>query len=522
LDKIVNEIELELEILKENIKTRGWLTLLTNKGENYCFVNELIQNAIDSYTQTINIEIKDDYISFQDYGEGMDLDNLKNDLLSFPKTTKKNNFLSIGYKGIGFLTSLSEKSKGVIVETGKMGKSYRVLIDSTGNYEIFSLTKPVNGTKITIFLKSIPSDFENQVKTIIHNSCKHLSIPVYLNNENLTEPFKLEHSIFSITIKTVSTSILIGYSLKNHPLLLYNKGIHVGKVENPYPNLEIKIDSPYTKFNIMGVANQEHLDYILEKIKKIAIPQLQKEYFYQLNKLALNDETGEYYKKYLKIIDLTFIHDFPVKYFKSVVFKSINNKLYSISTILENRIFYFSNKPISTENRKLIVFDKNFVDRYTIKKMFSGLNISKEIFCEDFEKSFLEFEKFSPPDDSFHGYLSKALLKYIKKILNLKTKKILFGKIKGDLPYYPVEQDENIINLKKLNKKSFEKSEILLINISHPSFKNFSKKNIKNVWCFSLLIIRSLLLFLKIEPDDKTLFEISLGIKTSFEKHGVF
>ena len=96
-------------------------------------LRELIQNAVDSGTPRIDVRIGNDFVEVEDFGEGMDEEEIQRYLLTIGATSKRGPQY-IGIFGIGFLAAFC-LGDVVKVETGKKGKGVSLTITSDGRID---------------------------------------------------------------------------------------------------------------------------------------------------------------------------------------------------------------------------------------------------------------------------------------------------------------------------------------------------------------------------------------------------
>ena len=155
------------------------------------FYRELVQNAIDADSDTVEVELVHDtrvmLVRVRDRGCGMTRDILENQLLVLFRSTKEKDSSKIGKFGIGFASVLSPNPNVVVVQTSRDGRRLVLHLSRDLTYKIFD-AGPATQTGTTVELE-LAMDVE-QAKKFVEDShaalvrwCRHATVPIELRTD---------------------------------------------------------------------------------------------------------------------------------------------------------------------------------------------------------------------------------------------------------------------------------------------------------------------------------------------------
>jgi len=159
-------------------------------ADSFAFLRELVQNAIDAGTPSVEVRIVHDAAanvvraSVRDRGEGMTRDIVENQLLVLFRSTKERDDSKIGKFGIGFASVLAPKPNVVVVHTARDGRRLTVHLHPDLTYELFDAgpaTQP--GTTVEVEIAVAADDareFAQRSRQALERWCRHATVPIQL------------------------------------------------------------------------------------------------------------------------------------------------------------------------------------------------------------------------------------------------------------------------------------------------------------------------------------------------------
>src|SRR6185295_6936732 len=162
--------------------------LIHQFSDPFAFYRELIQNAIDAGSPTIRIVVRFEgggprgvasgvaQASVEDAGCGMDREIIEKFLLTLFRSSKEGDLTKIGKFGIGFVSVFAPAPQLVVVETGKDGESWRVILHPDRTYDLYRGEAPRIGTKVTLHKEMDAGGFRAFVKSsreAVARWCRH-------------------------------------------------------------------------------------------------------------------------------------------------------------------------------------------------------------------------------------------------------------------------------------------------------------------------------------------------------------
>jgi hypothetical protein len=243
--------------------------LVNQFADPLSFFRELIQNAIDAGSGQIDV-----YFDFQagdpgssegpeqgtmivhvdDFGAGMNREIIESKLTRLFSSAKDDDYTKIGKFGIGFVSVFAVEPDAVCVDTGRTGESWRVLFAEDKTYELFDLDRPIEGTQIRLFKEVSREEFDDFVqraREVILHWCKHVSVPIHFQDEELEAPFDIDSSC-KIVHREEGTRLVMGFVDPFEASYgYYNRGLTLKEGhESPWPHIAFKIDSRYLEHTL--------------------------------------------------------------------------------------------------------------------------------------------------------------------------------------------------------------------------------------------------------------------------------
>jgi len=164
--------------------------IIAQFADPLAFYRELVQNAIDAGSSTIEVRLEHDAVdqlmrvSVRDHGEGMSRDTLENQLLVLFRSTKESDGSKIGKFGIGFASVLAPDPRLVVVTTSHAGKRLALHLRSDLGYAIYDAGSATHtGTTVQLDIP-VASDeavrFVRDSEASLERWCRHATTPIEL------------------------------------------------------------------------------------------------------------------------------------------------------------------------------------------------------------------------------------------------------------------------------------------------------------------------------------------------------
>lgn len=176
--------------------------LIHQFSDPFAFCRELVQNGIDSGSSEVDISVEYQKgvaeIVVQDFGEGMTREIIETRLVRMFSSTKEQDLTKIGRFGIGFISVLAIDPDEVVLETGREGQYWKMVLKADKTYELYRLSYPLEGTTVrlrkTISAESYGS-FVARLEKSVRIWCRFVQLPVYFNGEDIRRPFDLQGEV---------------------------------------------------------------------------------------------------------------------------------------------------------------------------------------------------------------------------------------------------------------------------------------------------------------------------------------
>jgi molecular chaperone HtpG len=159
-------------------------------ADPFAFLRELVQNAIDAGTPSIDVSIEYDEgagavrAAVRDQGEGMSREIVENQLLVLFRSTKENDDTKIGKFGVGFASVLSPQPSIVTVQTSRDGRRHTLHLHRDLSYELFDAGPATRtGTTVELEIPLAPDavgDFVASSRAALVRWCRHAAVPIKL------------------------------------------------------------------------------------------------------------------------------------------------------------------------------------------------------------------------------------------------------------------------------------------------------------------------------------------------------
>lgn len=165
--------------------------IIAQFADPLAFFRELVQNAIDAESPTVEVEVVHDtrvmLVRVRDRGCGMTRDILENQLLVLFRSTKEKDSTKIGKFGIGFASVLSPNPNVVVVNTVRDGRRLILHLSRDLTFKIYDGGAATQaGTLIELELAMSLEDaqtFALRSHDALVRWCRHASVPITLHTE---------------------------------------------------------------------------------------------------------------------------------------------------------------------------------------------------------------------------------------------------------------------------------------------------------------------------------------------------
>ncbi len=263
-------------------------------SDPFAFYRELIQNGIDAGSSRIEVTLRFQpgrdkglaNVQVQDWGEGMNRQIIETYLLTKFRSSKEGDLTKIGKFGIGFMSVFSPAPELVVVDTGRDGESWRLLLHPDKTYELLGCPQPVEGTRITLHKEMTAAEyheFKGRSREAIQRWCRHSEADVTFAAGDgdgappgppvaVRQPFAVD-APFQVEYREEGTFIIAGPSRQDPAECgLYNRGLTLLETKDVFfPGVTFKIVSRYLEHTLTrdNVRRDRNFDRALELVRKL-------------------------------------------------------------------------------------------------------------------------------------------------------------------------------------------------------------------------------------------------------------
>lgn len=269
--------------------------LVNQFTDPYACLRELIQNAVDAGSETVDIWFefnpyeKGDkgiaIIHVDDTGEGMTRRIIDTKLTQLFSSDKEDDLTKVGKFGIGFVSVFALDPNAVIVDTGRDGEYWRLIFKENRKFDRILLNHPVEGTQIQIVKETAESEFEKMKRRSMETVkywCKHLVAEVTVDGELVNEEFRLGHR-HEYVHKGTETEIVVAPTDQAEPFYgFYNRGLTLKEdKEEHHPGVAFKVSSRYLEHTLTrdNVIKDRNYDKAMALLKEVVEGPFRKQLF---------------------------------------------------------------------------------------------------------------------------------------------------------------------------------------------------------------------------------------------------
>jgi hypothetical protein len=164
--------------------------LVAQFASPYDFLRELVQNAIDAGSDTVEVVLythaDDDgravfELVVSDAGAGMDEPIIDRELTRLFGSSKSGDRTKIGGFGIGFVSVFAWQPARVLVQTGRGGETWELVFHEDRRFEKHRVDEPFEGTTVRLFRRGAPSErpaIAEAVRDSLWRWCRYCPIEI--------------------------------------------------------------------------------------------------------------------------------------------------------------------------------------------------------------------------------------------------------------------------------------------------------------------------------------------------------
>ena len=219
-------------------------------ADRYAFLRELVQNAIDAGTPSVEVKLEHDgevmRISVRDRGEGMTREIVEDQLLVLFRSTKESDRSKIGKFGIGFVSVLAPDPDVVIVQTARDGRRLTAHLYRDLTYELFDAGAAAqHGTTVTVALRVPPDGVDEVVRAsrfALDRWCRHAAVPIELAVElpgteperrRIDTPLAIDDALFEVRGGEPPLTVVVGVTGGPPHVSFFNHGLTLHETSEP-------------------------------------------------------------------------------------------------------------------------------------------------------------------------------------------------------------------------------------------------------------------------------------------------
>jgi hypothetical protein len=280
--------------------------LINQFSDPMSFFRELIQNALDAGSDTVDIDFEFEagaadpergamIVIVSDSGEGMDREIIDSKLTRLFSSAKDGDMTKIGKFGIGFVSVFAINPDAVCVDTARAGEAWRVLFDRERNFKRLRLDQAIEGTTVRIIKNSTRTEFEQFVtraKQVVRYWCGHALGEVTVAGELVSEPFGLDAPI-RVIYQDEFSHIHLGHRPRGDTLhAFFNGGLTLVQADQNHSSaiaeligLSFKVSSRYLEHTLTrdDVIKDGHFGRVVSRLRALAREDLRHEVFTSLD-----------------------------------------------------------------------------------------------------------------------------------------------------------------------------------------------------------------------------------------------
>lgn len=226
-------------------------------ADRFAFLRELVQNAIDAGTSSVEVRLEHDAgsglmkVSVRDQGEGMTREIVEDQLLVLFRSTKEKDDSKIGKFGIGFASVLAPRPSVVVVQTARAGQRLTLHLHPDLTYQLFEAGPATRtGTSVTLELamgQTEADGFAKRSLEALQKWCRHALVPIHFVAEvpeaglslaeRIDRPLGLEGALLEVRGESDGGKLVavvgIGREGSEGEGAFFNHGLMLHRTERP-------------------------------------------------------------------------------------------------------------------------------------------------------------------------------------------------------------------------------------------------------------------------------------------------
>jgi hypothetical protein len=269
---------------RDSLTTDALNSLVHQFSDALCFYRELIQNALDAQSRTIQVELTWNEglttIAVSDQGEGMTREIIETELTRLFSSSKENDLTKIGKFGVGFVSVFAIHPQAVVVDTSRDGENWRVLFHADRSYTLVKMDQPFGGTIVRLLKPMTGSeyrDLEARSRDILAYWCKFSEAAITFQGEKVNQPFDLESPV-KIQYESRGTEVVAALTHDVTPFYgFYNRGLTLVEGRQQFfPHVMFRLKSYWLEHTISrdNVMQDENFRKALAVVKEAVYKEL--------------------------------------------------------------------------------------------------------------------------------------------------------------------------------------------------------------------------------------------------------
>jgi hypothetical protein len=264
-------------------------------SDPYAFYRELVQNSIDAGSPRVEVTLRYQPAGERgvatacvaDWGSGMTRELVEQYLVTKFRSTKEGDRTKIGKFGIGFKSVLAPAPELVVVETGRDGEAWRMLLHPDRTYELLRAGAPLTGTRVLVH-KEMGAvawrEFVEKSRDAVRRWCRHTEVEVTFAAgaedgappgapERVGEPLTVD-APFQIEYREAGLWIVAGPSRRSPAVAgFYNRGLTLLETAEPFvPGVTFKVVSSRLEHTLTrdNVRRDREFLRVLKQVRRLA------------------------------------------------------------------------------------------------------------------------------------------------------------------------------------------------------------------------------------------------------------
>lgn len=291
-------------------------------ADRFAFLRELVQNAIDAGTASVEVRLEHDAgsglmkVSVRDQGEGMTREIVEGQLLVLFRSTKEKDDSKIGKFGIGFASVLAPRPSVVVVQTARAGQRLTLHLHPDLTYQLFEAgpaTKTGTSVSLELAMGQTEADgFAKRCREALEKWCRHALVPIHFVAEvpeaglslaeRIDRPLGLEGALLEVRGECDGGKLVavvgIGREGSEGEGAFFNQGLLLQRTERPLlGRIWFQIQDARLGHTLSreDVRRDEHYDRALAFARRLVEEQLTAKARAELERAAEEDSAARFH-----------------------------------------------------------------------------------------------------------------------------------------------------------------------------------------------------------------------------------